>query len=79
MTLQQESDSTGTEPEFELVTGQLTPSELAAATAVITSMIEDFEDGQRTEGPLVSAWQRSQRSIRTPLHPGPGAWRSFSG
>jgi hypothetical protein len=79
VTLQQESDSTGSEPEFELVTGQPTPAELAAVTAVITSMIEDFEDGQATEGPLVSAWQRSQRSIRTPLHPGTGAWRSFSG
>ncbi|MBG6106727.1 acyl-CoA carboxylase subunit epsilon [Frigoribacterium sp. CG_9.8] len=79
MTIQQESDSTGSEPEFEVVAGQPTPAELAAVTAVVMSMIEDFEDGQRTEGPLVSAWQRSQRSIRTPLSPGTGAWRSFSG
>ena len=79
MTLQQQSDSAGFEPEFEVVAGQPTPAELAAVTAVITSMIEDLEDGQRTEEPLVSAWQRSQRSIRSPLHPGAGAWRSFSG
>jgi hypothetical protein len=66
-------------PEFEVVAGAPTPEELAAITAVITSMIEELEDGQRAEGPRVSAWQRSQRSIRVPLHPGAGAWRSFSG
>lgn len=66
-------------PEFEVVGGRPTPAELAAVTAVITSMVEDLEDGQRIEGALVSAWQRSQRSIRSPLVPGVGAWRSFSG
>jgi len=65
--------------EFEVVAGAPTPEELAAVTAVITSMIEEVEDGRRAEGPRVSAWQRSQRSIRAPLHPGAGAWRSFSG
>ncbi|CAN5393958.1 hypothetical protein BH10ACT4_BH10ACT4_12910 [soil metagenome] len=66
-------------PEFEVVAGAPTPEELAAVTAVITSMIEELEDGQRAGGPRVSAWQRSQRSIRAPLNPGAGAWRSFSG
>lgn len=66
-------------PDFEVVAGRPTPEELAAVTAVITSMIEDLVDGQHIEGPLVSAWQRSQRSIRSPLVPHAGAWRSFSG
>jgi hypothetical protein len=70
---------TNAEPEFEVVAGQPTPAELAAVTAVITSMIEEIEDGQCTEGPPVSAWQRGQRSIRKPLLPGAGTWRSFSG
>ncbi|MHC5795214.1 acyl-CoA carboxylase subunit epsilon [Lacisediminihabitans sp. FW035] len=69
----------GTAPEFDVVAGSPTAEELAAVTAVITSMIEEVEDGRRAEGPRVSAWQRSQRSIRAPLHPGAGAWRSFSG
>lgn len=59
--------------------GSPTLAELAALTAVITSMIEDLDDDQRTTAPIVSAWQRSQRSIRVPLSPGAGAWRSFSG
>ena len=66
-------------PEFEVVAGSPTLAELAALTAVITSMIEDLDDDQRTTAPIVSAWQRSQRSIRVPLSPGAGAWRSFSG
>jgi len=65
--------------EFSVVAGQPTPTELAAVTAVIASMIEELEGSQRAESPLVSAWQRSQRSIRKPLLPGAGSWRSFSG
>jgi hypothetical protein len=66
-------------PGFEVIAGRPTPAELAAMTAVLTSMIEELEDGQRAEGLTVSAWQRSQRSIRRPLVRGAGAWRSFSG
>ncbi|QNE48328.1 acyl-CoA carboxylase subunit epsilon [Glaciihabitans sp. INWT7] len=62
-----------------MIAGQPSPAELAAVTAVLTSMIEELEDGQRAEGAVVSAWQRSQRSIRRPLLRGAGAWRSFSG
>ena len=74
-----EHSSSPAETEFEVVTGRPTSAELAAVTAVVTSMIEDLEDDQRAEVPIVSAWQRSQRSIRTPMNPGAGAWRSFSG
>ncbi|MFM9920702.1 acyl-CoA carboxylase subunit epsilon [Lacisediminihabitans sp. H27-G8] len=85
MTLQQpgiddgEPREAGDGPEFEVIAGRPTPAELAAVTAVLTSMIEELEDGQRAEGLAVSAWQRSQRSIRRPLVRGAGAWRSFSG
>ncbi|MBC7763327.1 MAG: acyl-CoA carboxylase subunit epsilon [Candidatus Saccharibacteria bacterium] len=65
--------------EFEVVAGRPTPAEIAAVTAVMASMIEDLEDDQRVQGPRVSAWQRSQRSVRAPMNPGAGAWRSFSG
>ena len=82
MTLQKpeaDSGSGAATPELEVVAGAPTPAELAAVAAVITSMIEEIEDGQRSERPRVSAWQRSQRSIRSALRPGAGAWRSFSG
>jgi hypothetical protein len=36
------------------------------------------EQGRREQA-VTSAWARSQRSVRTPLTPGAGAWRSFSG
>ena len=80
-TLAPEGDACGegATPEFEVVAGTPSPTELVAVTAVITSIIEELEDGQRAEGSMVSAWQRSQRSIRTALSPGAGAWRSFSG
>jgi hypothetical protein len=65
-------------PEFAIVAGSPTPAELAAVTAVLTALVEELEDSARTDhAPIVSAWQRSQRSIRVPLRPGAGAWRSF--
>ena len=82
MTRQQPTDDaldTGSAPEFEVVSGQPTPAELAAVTAVITSMTEELEDARDARGQIMSAWQRSQRSIRMPIAPGAGAWRSFSG
>jgi hypothetical protein len=64
---------------FTVLNGDPTPEELAAVTAVIEAMIEErgADDARRAHG--MSAWQRSQRSIREPLSPGYGAWRSFSG
>jgi hypothetical protein len=71
-------DGTG-DPELTIVAGSPTPAELAAITAVVTAMLAEITHGERAEVPRVSAWQRSQRCIRVPLAPGPGAWRSFSG
>jgi hypothetical protein len=67
-------------PEFSVVAGNPNATELAAVTAVLSTMLEQLggdhtEDG--VEGP--DAWQRSQRPIRGTLSPGRGAWRSFSG
>jgi hypothetical protein len=63
---------------FTVLSGNPTPEELAAVTAVIEAMIEEqgADDARRGRG--MSAWQRSQRSIRETLAPGYGAWRSFS-
>lgn len=55
-------------------------ADVAAVTAVLTAALDELAAAQAAEGGVtVSAWQRSQRQLRTPLTPGAGAWRSFSG
>ncbi|MCS5716648.1 acyl-CoA carboxylase subunit epsilon [Herbiconiux sp. CPCC 205763] len=76
-----DEDSTSAEqPALQVLTTGISHEELAAVTAVVESAVADelaelHDDVQI--GP--SAWQRSQRSMRSPVHPGPSAWRSFSG
>lgn len=67
--------------EFSVVAGDPTPEELAAVTAVLTAVIAEQgeQDRRRRAHPGPDAWQRSQRRLRSPLHPGYGAWRGFGG
>ena len=66
-------------PDIRVVSASATPDEIAAVTAVVTQALDELADEMGAQsGPGVSAWQRSQRQLRTPLHPGPGAWRGFS-
>jgi hypothetical protein len=66
--------------DFRVLSGNPTPAELAAVTAVLGAMLEEAEESRRlSRGHGQSAWQRSQRPIRGSLSPGYGAWRSFSG
>jgi hypothetical protein len=70
---------TPSEPDIIVVSGNPEGHEMAALTAVLSGVLEELaaERGRRKlAGP--SAWQRSQRSLRTPMHSGPGEWRSFS-
>ncbi|MBK4348883.1 acyl-CoA carboxylase subunit epsilon [Lacisediminihabitans sp. G11-30] len=66
------------------MSGDPTPTELAAVTAVVLAMVEEAQDEEHALAAAASAhtgqsaWQRSQRPIRRPLRPGFGAWRSFS-
>lgn len=62
-----------------ILRGSPTPEEIAAVTAVLTAAV--VEEASRSEavpsdGP--SAWQRSQRTMRSPLTAGAGRWRNFS-
>jgi uncharacterized protein (DUF1800 family) len=64
---------------IHVVAGNPDAAELAAVTAVLAGVLEELAADQgRRELTGPSAWQRSQRSVRSPIHPGPGSWRSFS-
>jgi hypothetical protein len=65
---------------FTVVAGDPTPAELAAVTAVVGAVLEEIA-AERELGtvPGPSAWQRSQRPIRTPITRGYDTWRAFSG
>jgi hypothetical protein len=66
-------------PDIRVISPSATDDEIAAVTVVVTQALAELADELGAEtGPGVSAWQRSQRQLRSPLAPGPGAWRSFS-
>ncbi|MEJ3403548.1 acyl-CoA carboxylase subunit epsilon [Rathayibacter sp. YIM 133350] len=59
-------------------TARVSAEETAAITAVLDSLLrEESEHARQVNEAGVSAWQRSQRSLRAPLTPGPGRWRGF--
>jgi hypothetical protein len=75
-----EQATSAEEPALRVLTPGISPEELAAVTAVVEAAVAEelaelHDDVQI--GP--SAWERSQRSMRGPIHPGASAWRSFSG
>ena len=73
---------TGTEANDEpadirVISTNVTPEEIAAVTAVVrAALAESAEHAGGDETAPPSAWARNQRPMRTPLHPGPGAWNA---
>jgi len=66
--------------DIVFVTRAVSAVERSAVTAVLQGLLQEESDGGRPAPARgQSAWQRSTRSIRHPLNPGPGQWRSFSG
>ncbi|TFC44970.1 hypothetical protein E3T26_03480 [Cryobacterium sp. TMT1-21] len=65
--------------EMRFLTRGVTPHEAAALSAVLHGLMREENDSLR-QAPArgQSAWQRSQRGIRTPMVPGDGRWRGFS-
>ncbi len=57
-----------------VVKGSPTPEELAAVLAVLGAQSGGPTANQPTTGP--TGWSAYWRSVRAPLVPGPGAWRS---
>jgi hypothetical protein len=66
--------------DLRIVSSGATPEEIAAVTAVLHRALDELAaEAAPQSAATVSAWQRSQRAVRSPLSPGTGAWRSFSG
>ena len=74
------ADADDQTPEITVLSGTPTPVELAGVSAVIAGLAQELADDElHAAATGQSAWQRSQRPIRTPLTRGHGAWRGFSG
>ena len=64
--------------ELRVVRGRPTDEELAAVTAVLHAALR--EQAATPELPTVANgrhWQLAHSFLRSPVVPGPGAWRSF--
>jgi hypothetical protein len=65
------------EATLRVVRGAPTPEELAAAIAVIeAARTEEVDLGKGFERSLASTWSSNQAQLRSPITPGPGAWRA---
>jgi len=65
--------STDPAPLFSVVRGSPTDEELAALVVVLSARTSHLP-GSPSRKPT-SGWSAYWHSVRTPLHPGPGAWR----
>ena len=64
---------------FTIVAGDPTAAEVAAVTAVLGAALEELaSDHERDAASGPTAWQRSQRAIRTPIVRGHDSWRGSS-
>ena len=66
-------------PDLRVLSESATDEDIAAVSAVIEATLAELADDAADVTPGQSAWQRSQRSMRTPLRQGPGEWRAFPG
>ncbi len=71
-------DAAEREPVYDIrvIGGSPDNEEIAAVTAVLSATLEELaNDHGRRQRLTPTAWDRSQRSVRTPL--APGAWKTF--
>jgi hypothetical protein len=59
--------------EFTVVKGSPTDDELAAVVTVLTTEFNRPRQGEAK--PAQSGWSAYWRTVRSPLQPGPTAWR----
>jgi hypothetical protein len=66
--------------QISFVTRGVSDAEVAAVTAVLRGLLHEESDHlRRSPDRIRSAWDLGQRAIRSPLQPGAGRWRSFTG
>ena len=63
------------EPLLRVVAGQPTDEEAAALAVVLAAKLAARAAPAREEGATAGGWADRARAMRTPLTPGPGAWR----
>ena len=64
------------EGTIKITGGRPSDEEIAALTAVLTAALDELAgDHRRRQRLTPSAWERSQRAVRTPLTP--GTWQTF--
>ena len=63
------------EPLLRVVRGQPTDEEAAALTVVLAAKLAARAAPAREERATAGGWADRARAMRTPLTPGPGAWR----
>jgi hypothetical protein len=61
--------------DVHVLRGSPTSEEIAAVTAVLSAAVVEEAAKSPEAQAAPSAWQRSQRSLRSLLTPGPGRWR----
>ena len=66
---------TGPEPLLRVVAGQPTDEEAAALAVVLAAKLAARPAQAREGRAAVGGWSDRARAMRTPLTPGPGAWR----
>jgi Acyl-CoA carboxylase epsilon subunit len=67
------SSSDDQEPVFSVVKGSPTEDELAAVMTVLTTRFT--RQHQSDDPPARTGWSAYWRSLRSPIQPGPSAWR----
>ena len=66
---------TGPEPLLRVVRGRPTDEEAAALAVVLAAKLAARPAAAREERAAVGGWADRARAMRTPLTPGPRAWR----
>ena len=65
--------------DLRIVSGGASPEDVAAVIAVLRGALDELAAANDAGvAPVISAWQRSQKPIRTSISPAPGVWRAFS-
>lgn len=66
-------------PSVVITTPGLDARQIAAVTAVVTALAAQAPSLPEVPTEVSGGWSDRAAAVRRPLHPAPGAWRSFAG